>query len=74
VPGEHGLDLRRARATVDAVDDLLPLYEHERRHVRDPELLRELGLLLDLDAHDPHAGALLARKMREQALHAASRA
>src|SRR5512132_2160762 len=69
VPGEHGLDLRGTRATVETVDDALPLDEHERGHVRDPELLRQLGLVLDGDAHDPYAGALLARKVGEQALH-----
>ena len=70
---QHRLDFGRACAALEAVDDLLALDQHERRNVRDPELLRKVGLVLDLDAHHPHTRALFAREVREQALHATSR-
>ncbi len=71
---EHRLDLGRADAAVEAVDDALSLDEHERRDVRDLEALGQLRLSVDVDAHDLEAGALLAREVGEQALHSACRA
>src|SRR5256885_6826503 len=72
--GEHALDLRSARASLDPVDDALALDEDERRHGLDQETLGKLRPLLDVDAHHAESAALLSRKMREEALHAPRRA
>jgi hypothetical protein len=71
---DHAFDLRGARATGETRDDALVLDEHERRHLLDLEPLRELGPLLHVDALHDEAFALLAREVREQALHPARRA
>src|SRR5919201_251637 len=70
---EHALDLRRARAGLDALDDALALHQGDRRHGLHAEALGQLGRLLDVDRRDPQPGALLARQVRHQALHAPRR-
>src|SRR6266540_4297606 len=66
---EHRLDRGRADAALDPVDDALAFDEHERGNIRDLEALRELGLLLDVDADHAEPRPFLAGEMREQALH-----
>ena len=70
---EHPLDLRGARATLDPPDDPLALDERERGHGLHLEPLRELRLLVDVDRGHAETGALLAREVRHQALHAPCR-
>jgi hypothetical protein len=67
---EQLLDLWHVRATVDAVDDPLVDDEHERRNVLDGEFLEQARMFVGVDALDPQSVALLARDVREQALHA----
>src|SRR5438874_12779060 len=71
---DHALDLRGADPTLEAGDGSLLLDEDERRHDLDAELLRELGLGVDVDARDAEPSALLACQVRDQALHTARRA
>ena len=70
---EEPLDLRHARAAVDPVDEALLLHQHERRHLLDAELLPQPGVLVDVDATNVQAPALLALDVREQALHPSRR-
>lgn len=70
---EHPLDLRGARATLDPPDDPLALDERERGHGLHLEPLREFRLLVDVDRGHAETGALLAREVRHQALHAPCR-
>jgi hypothetical protein len=74
MPFEHRLDRRRARTPLEAVDRTVVLHQHERWNVRDPELVREIRLLVHVDAHDADSRALLAGEVSQQALHPASRA
>jgi len=66
---EHRLDLRGACAAVDSVDRTPALHQDERGDVVDPETLREVRLLVHVDAHDTQARTFLARKVCQQALH-----
>ena len=52
----------------------LPRDERERRHLRDPEALGDLGTLVDVDLLHFERAALLACDVREQALHPPRRA
>lgn len=70
---EQLLDLRHARATVDPVDDRLVTYEHEGRHFRYAESLDETRVRFRINASNVQPGALPARDVREEALHAARR-
>jgi hypothetical protein len=71
---EHRLDLRRARAAVDAADHALPLDQDQRRDVGDLEALGQCRLPIDVHADDAQARAFLPCQVREQALHPAGRA
>jgi hypothetical protein len=66
---EHPLDLRRAGATSESIDDKLVPYEYEGRDRLDAETVRELRLLSHLDANHVHVAALLAGNVGEDALH-----
>ncbi len=74
VLADERLELRRGRAAVDPRDDPLAAHEGDRRHLRDAKALRDVGALVDVDLLHPEGRALLARDVREQALHAARRA
>src|SRR5205823_7519380 len=55
--------------SLEARDDTASFDECERRHLCDPEALREIRPLVDVDLLDAERVPLLARDMREQALH-----
>lgn len=67
--GEHRLDHRRAHASVQAGDRLAADDEHERRHVLHPHLLDEVSPLVDVDVQHAQPVAILARDVRDEALH-----
>ena len=71
---EHPLDPRARDAAVESRDDPSPLHEDERRHLLDPESLRDLGPQVDVDAPEAQTLALLACQVREEALHPPRRA
>src|SRR4029079_1383975 len=66
---EHRLDARRGGAALDPGDHLLCPDEHERWCSRDAQLLRDVAPFVHVDLHDAQTVALLARDMREEALH-----
>jgi hypothetical protein len=68
------LDLGRIRPAFQPRDGLLAFQEDERRHPAHVESLRELGLLVDVDAGHLKPMPLLPRELREQAVHAPGRA
>jgi hypothetical protein len=70
VGGDHSLDLRRAYAPLEPADRAAVLDEDERRDLGDLQTLCPVRLRFSVDAGDPQPGALLAREVREQALHA----
>src|SRR6266513_2043022 len=66
---EHRVDLRSARTPVQPIDDAFPSHEHERGDDRHLETLRELRLLIDVDAHDAQPRPFPASEVRQQAFH-----
>ena len=70
---DHLLDLGRAHASLEPADDALLLDQQQRRHDFDLHLCGRLWPLLDVDSLHVEPAALLARKVSEQALHAARR-
>ena len=66
---EHRLDLRRGRAALEPRDDALATTSASAGTCCDPEALGDLGALVDVDLASRAAAALLARDVREQALH-----
>jgi hypothetical protein len=68
---EHRFDPRRAHAAVESRDDALVPDERERRNAVHLELLRKVGLPVDVDAGGAQPTALLAGEVCEQALHSA---
>jgi hypothetical protein len=68
---EHLLDSRRRHATFEPRHDAALPHEHERRHRRDAEPCGDVGALVDVDLLHGEMLALLARDVREQALHPA---
>src|SRR2546426_607263 len=68
------LDLGGVGPAFEPRDCTLPLDEDECRDPLDLEPLRELRPLLDVDARHAQPMPLLARKLREEAVHAARRA
>ena len=71
---EHALDLRRARAALEASDGSLSLHEDERRHDLHTELVRDVGAFVDVYRRNAQAFALPPGQMRHQAVHPSRRA
>jgi hypothetical protein len=68
---EHPLDPRRTDPALEALDYALALYQGQGRHGLDLEVLRQLGLLVDVDLGDPQSPPLLAGEVGDEALHPA---
>jgi hypothetical protein len=68
---EHPLDPRRADPAFEALDHAPALHQGEGRHGLDLEVLRQLGLLVDVDLGDPQPPPLLAGEVGDEALHPA---
>src|SRR5690242_11372653 len=71
---EHPLDARCADPALEALDHPHALHQGQCRHRPDLEVLRQLGLLVDVDLRDAQALPLLAGEVGDEALHAARRA
>src|SRR5688500_18538548 len=66
---DHPFDPRRARPALEPGDSPLLRDENEGRNLGDVETLRQIGVLVHVDARDAETVPFLAREVGEQALH-----
>src|SRR5213083_1519505 len=69
MPVDELLDLGRPRSAFEPRDGAPALDQDQGRNEPDIESLGQVGLLLDVDPRDAQPVPLLARKVREEALH-----